>query len=154
MSEEEKEAEKEYERNRYRNITEDKKNKLKEFKKSVKQQKNKILVFLYNVKMSEKILKYGDDEVNKKEFPASKQPNTLNLLDIDKIVISDKFKHSGKGSIYTIGYKDDDIIRPLCIVLLQMIGYIKYSDNSGKNMSLKIEDDSVLVKYNDIWNKI
>ena len=35
-----------------------------------------------------------------------------------------------------------------------MSGYIKYFDNEGKNMSRMIEDDSVLVKYNDIWNKI
>ena len=35
-----------------------------------------------------------------------------------------------------------------------MSGYITSFDNGGKNMSLMIEDDSVLVKYNDIWNKI
>ena len=34
-----------------------------------------------------------------------------------------------------------------------MSGYIKYFDNSGKNMSFKVEDDNVLVKYN-IWNEI
>ena len=31
---------------------------------------------------------------------------------------------------------------------------IKYFDNDGKNMSFKIEDDCVLVKSEDIWNKI
>ena len=35
-----------------------------------------------------------------------------------------------------------------------MNGYIKYFDNGGKDMSLMIEDDSILVKYSDIWNKI
>ena len=35
-----------------------------------------------------------------------------------------------------------------------MSGYIKYFDDRGKNMSLKIEDDNVLVKYNQIWSKI
>ena len=35
-----------------------------------------------------------------------------------------------------------------------MTGYIKYFDNGGKNMSFKIEDGSVLVKYNKIWNNI
>ena len=38
--------------------------------------------------------------------------------------------------------------------LLQMSAYIKYFDNGGKDMSFKIEYDSVLVKYNDIWHKI
>ena len=59
---------------------------------------------------------------NKKEFHASKNFFALNLVDINKIVISDKFKHSGKGSKYFIGYKDHDIIRPLCIVLPQING--------------------------------
>ena len=34
-----------------------------------------------------------------------------------------------------------------------MSGDIKYFDNGGKNVSLMIEHDSVLVKHNDIWNK-
>ena len=35
-----------------------------------------------------------------------------------------------------------------------MGGYTKYVDNGWKNMSFLIEDDSILAKYNDIWNKI
>ena len=35
-----------------------------------------------------------------------------------------------------------------------MIGYIKYFENGGKNMSFMIKDDGILVKYNEIWNKI
>ena len=104
--------------------------------------------------MSKKALKFGDIKINKKEFRTSKQTIVLDLVDIDKIVIPDKFKHSDKRYKYFIGYKDDDIIRPLCIVLPQMNGYIKYFDNEGKNMSSKIEDNSVLVKYSNIWNKI
>ena len=34
-----------------------------------------------------------------------------------------------------------------------MSGYIKYFDDGGKSIPLKIEDDNVLVKYNQIWNK-
>ena len=46
--------------------------------------------FLYIVKMSYKILKFNDVEVNKKEFRDSEESVALNLVDIDKIVISDK----------------------------------------------------------------
>ena len=46
------------------------------------------------------------------------------------------------------------MIRPSCIILPQMSGYIKCFDNSGKNMSFKIEDESVYFKYTEIWNKI
>ena len=35
-----------------------------------------------------------------------------------------------------------------------MSGWIKYFENGGKNMSFKIEDDSVYLEYNEIWNKI
>ena len=35
-----------------------------------------------------------------------------------------------------------------------MSGYIKYFDNGRKNMSFKIEDESLYLKYTEIWNKI
>ena len=46
------------------------------------------------------------------------------------------------------------IVTPLCIILPQMSSWINYFENGGKNMSSKIEDDSVYLKYNEIWNKI
>ena len=39
--------------------------------------------------MSEKTLKFGNVKVNKKEFHVFKQAFTLNLIDIDKMVVSD-----------------------------------------------------------------
>ena len=45
-------------------------------------------------------------------------------------------------------------MRPLCIILPQISGYIKYLDNVGKNMSFKTGDESVYLKYTEIWNKI
>ena len=35
-----------------------------------------------------------------------------------------------------------------------MSGYTKYFENGGKNISFKIEDEDVYLKYNEIWNKI
>ena len=104
--------------------------------------------------MSEKTQKFGNVVVNKKEFHAFKQPIALNLIDGNKIVVSNKFKRSENGFKCFIGFKEGDIIRPLCIVLPQMSVYIKYFDDSGKNMSFKIENDDVFLKYNEIWNKI
>ena len=68
--------------------------------------------------------------------------------------MSDKFKHSDDGFKYFIGYKEGEIVKPLCIILPQMTGYIKYFENGGKNMSFVIKDDDVLDKYNEIWDKI
>ena len=109
--------------------------------------------FLYSIKMSGKTLKFDNTEVNKTEFHNSKQAIDLNSVDIKKVT-SDKFKPSDKGFKYFFGCKDDNIVRPLCIILPQMSGYIKYFENEGKNMSFMTDDDSILLKYNEIWNKI
>ena len=70
----------------------------------------------------------------KKKFYASKQPIGLNLVDTNKIIISEKFKHSDKGFKYFIGYKHDNIVRPLCIILPKVNEYIKYFKNGGKTV--------------------
>ena len=35
-----------------------------------------------------------------------------------------------------------------------MMGYIKYFDNGGKNVSFLIKDDKILNKYEEIWSVI
>ena len=44
--------------------------------------------------MSEKTLKFNNIKINKKEFHKSKQAIDLDSVTIDKIVVSDKFRHS------------------------------------------------------------
>ena len=104
--------------------------------------------------MSEKTLKFSNIKVNKEEFHKSKQAIDLDSVTADKIVVSDKFRHSEKGYKYFIGYQEDEIIRPLYIMLPQMNGYIKYFENDGKNMSFLIKNDEVWEKYEDIWDVI
>ena len=104
--------------------------------------------------MSKKTLKFDNIRVNIKEFHKSKQPIDLDLIKVDQIIVSDKFKHSNGGFKYFIGCKEGEIVKPLCIILPQMTGYIKYFENGGKNMSFVIKDDDVLDKYNEIWDKI
>ena len=78
----------------------------------------------------------------------------LYLVEIGKIVVSDRFKHSEEGSKFFIGYQEDEIVKPLCIILPQMNGYIKYFDNGGKNMSFSIKNYKIWGKYEDIWDVI
>ena len=74
---------------------------------------------------------------------------------MNDIVVSNRVKNNNETSKYFIGYLNDiDNVNPLCIILPQVSGYIKYFENGGKNMSFKIEDDDLNVKYNQIWNKI
>ena len=53
--------------------------------------------------MSEKTLKFNNIRVNKKKFHKSKQPIDLISVNLDQIVVSDKFKHSEEGFKYFIG---------------------------------------------------
>ena len=77
----------------------------------------------------------------KKEFHKSKQPTDLMSVNVDQTVISDRFKHSDEGFKYFIGHQEDEIVKPLCIILPQMSGYIKYFEKGGKNMSFMIKND-------------
>ena len=104
--------------------------------------------------MDEITLKFDNIRVNKKEFHKSKQPIDSMSVNVDQIVVSDKFKHSDEGFKYFIGYQEDEIIKPLCIILPQMSGYINYFKNGGKNMSFFVRDDNVLDKYNEICGVI
>ena len=104
--------------------------------------------------MSEKTLKFNNIRINKKEFHKSKQAIDLDSVTTDKIVVSDKFGHIEEGHNYFIGYQEDEIVKPLCIILPQMNGYIKYFNNGEKNMSFLIKNNEVWEKYEDIWNVI
>ena len=75
-------------------------------------------------------------------------------VDLDQIVVSHKFKHNDEGFKYCIGYLKGEIIKPLCIILPQINGYIKYFENGSKNMCLLIKYDEVWDKYNKIWDVI
>ena len=104
--------------------------------------------------MSEKTLKFNNIRVNKKEFHKYNQPIDLMSVNVDQIVVSDKFKHSDEGLKYFIGYQEGEIVKPFCIILPQMSGYIKCFKNRGKNMSFFIKDDEVWEKYEQIWDAI
>ena len=54
--------------------------------------------------MSGNTLKFDDVEVNKKKPHASKQPIGTHSVDINRIVISEKFNYSNKGGKYSVDY--------------------------------------------------
>ena len=71
--------------------------------------------------MSEKTLKFNNIILNKKKFHKSKEPVDLLLVDSDQIVVSYKFKHNDEGFKCFIGYLENGIVKPLCIVLPQWV---------------------------------
>ena len=88
--------------------------------------------------MSKKTLKFNSI-ILKKKFHRSKEPIALSSLDLEQIVASYKFKHNDESFKYFIGYLKGEIVKPLCIILPQMSGYIKYFENGSKNMSFLIK---------------
>ena len=101
--------------------------------------------------MSSRKIKFGDKEVDKKEFYSSKQAVSLDSVDLSKIVVLNKWKINDTTYKYLRGYLNNDVIQPLCVILPQMNGYIKYFDDGGKNMSFVTGDEEVYEKYNEIW---
>ena len=98
--------------------------------------------------------KIGDKEVDKKEFYSSKQSISLDSVDLDKIVVSNKWKINETTYKYLCGYLNNDVIQPLFVILPQMHGYIKHFDNGGKNMTFVTDNEKVYDKYNEIWEVI
>ena len=104
--------------------------------------------------MSSRKIKFGDEEVDKKEFCSSKQAISLDSVDLSKIVVSSKSKINDTTYKYSCGYLNNDIIQPLRVILPQTSGYIKYFDDGGKNMSFVTDDEEVYEKYNEIWEVV
>ena len=84
----------------------------------------------------------------------SKQAIPLDSRDLSKIVVSNKWKINDTTYKYLCRYLNSDVIQPLCVILPQMSGYIKYFDNGGKNMSFVKDDEEVYKDYNEIWEVV
>ena len=67
-----------------------------------------------------------------KNFTNPSNQSIQTLLNLNQNVVSDRSKHSDDGFKYFIGYQEGEIVKPLCIILPQMSGYIKYFENSEK----------------------
>ena len=67
---------------------------------------------LHSIKMSSRKIKFGDKEVGKKEFCSSKQAISLDSVDLNKIVVSNKWKINDAIYKYLCGYLNNDIIQP------------------------------------------
>ena len=94
--------------------------------------------------MSGKSINFDDKKINKRNSYKNKKLFNIHDLDVNKILVSKKESYGTKYLLkYFIGYNDDDVIRPLCIKLPQMIGYVKHF-GSNKTMSFKVSDNKLL----------
>ena len=109
---------------------------------------------VHRIKTSSQKIKFGNKEVNKKEFYSSKEAIFLDSVDLSKIIVSSKWKISDTKYKYFCGYINNGVIQLLCVILPHMKGYIKYFDDGGKNMSFVTDDREVFEKYNEIWEVV
>ena len=78
----------------------------------------------------------------------------LDSVDLSKIVVSSRWKLNDITYKYFCGYLNNNVIKPLCVILPQMNGYSKYFEDGGKNMSFVTDDEKVYEKYDEIWNAV
>ena len=109
---------------------------------------------LQYTRMSGKNINSNDKKIKKSSFYKNKEINKIDDINVNNILISKKEPYGTKNSFkYFIGYNDNDIIRPLCIRLPQMTGYVrKFNENS--TMSFRVKDKQLLKNYNKIWEKV
>ena len=68
-----------------------------------------------------------------------------------KIVVSSRCKINDTTYKFFCGYLNNNSIKPLCVTLPQVDGYIKYFKDGGKNMSFITDDEKIYEKYIKIW---
>ena len=81
----------------------------------------------------------------------SKKPVYLMSVNVNQIVVSDKFNYNEEGFKYCIDYQKREIVKPLCIILPQMNRYIKYFEYGRMTMSFQIK---VREQYEKNWGVI
>ena len=78
----------------------------------------------------------------------------LDSVDLSKIVVSSRWKLNDETYKYFCRYLNNNVVKPLCVILPQMDGYIKYFEDGGKNISFVTDDEKVYEKYDETWNVV
>ena len=100
--------------------------------------------------MSGNNINFDDKKIKKSDFYKNKKAFQIDNVDADKILVSKKEPYGTKNAFkYVIGYNDNDIIRPLCVRLPQMTGYVKRFDENV-TMSFRANNKQLLKNYNKI----
>ena len=104
--------------------------------------------------MSGKNITFNNKKIKRSTFYKNKTIKDIEDIDVNNILVSKKESYGNKNSFkYSIGYNDNDIIRPLCISLPQMTGYVRKFDETAA-MSFTVKDQQLLKNYTKIWVKI
>ena len=104
--------------------------------------------------MSEKNINFDDKNPQKSIFYKNKQINNIEDIDVNNTLVFKKEPYGTKNSFkYFIGYNDNDIIRPFCIKLPQMTGYVRKFEKNA-TMSFIVKDKQLSKNHTKIWKKV
>ena len=103
--------------------------------------------------MDKTIIKFDGNEIEKYEFHQCKCPILIENIDINKMVVSNKFLFGKRDFTYFIGYIDNKDIRPLCIFFSEVSICKRFSDKT-KCMYFMIKYEIFFYKYMTIWEKV
>ena len=104
--------------------------------------------------MSGRNINFDHKKILKSDFYKNKKVIRIDDINVNKILVSKKEPYGTKNSFkYLIGYNDNDVIRPLCVRLPQMTGYVRKFDENA-TMSFKANDKQILKNHNKIWERV
>ena len=105
------------------------------------------------------MFKFGQKEVTVKGFYRQRQITHIFMIDVNKVVVSDKvFCNNGKNCHYIVGYQVSEAPIPLFIKKLKNIssyGVSQYDKNSAYTMPFNVSEVKEWVsQYKKILNKV
>ena len=89
-------------------------------------------------------------KVKKQKFQGNDSPISINDIDINKIVVSNKLPFRKQGFINFVGQKDDKKkIRPLCTFFPKGSAY-RIDFDEAECMYFMIKEENFLIKYGNL----
>ena len=80
---------------------------------------------LHSIRINTKNIYFDNNKIKKSDFYKNKKAFQIDDIDINQILVSKIETYGTKNALkYFIGY-NDDVIRPLFVILPQMTGYFK-----------------------------
>ena len=103
--------------------------------------------------MSRNSANFGDKKIKKSDSYKNGTEIKTDEIDVNKILASKEESYGKKNSFkYFIAYNDNDVMSPLRIKLLKMIGYVKIFESN--TTMLRNSDKQLLKKCKEIWKKV
>ena len=102
------------------------------------------------------MLKFGQKEVTTKDFYGQRQITDIFMIDINKVVVSDKVPcNNGKDCRYIVSYHVDGALVPLLLRHLNGYAISQYDKSSAYTMPFNVSEEKRWVsQYKKIWYEV